>query len=936
MYRLVRPLLVALLLCTSLQAAEYGDMIRTTQGLLAHYSCDDEQNPLVDRSTNKADAQLIGDIVFGVDPAFPRLQKAMRLNKGAHLRVPKLGEHDAATVEMWLRVNKPPAEGIAGIFAADNWQAGFLHLNLRPAGVVEIAVNGVNGFPLSEPDTVPLGKWVHLVATYDRDAGEQKLYRDGRLMLEASTSPGPRMRFVEAAIGAWITGGVTRPLEADLDEIAMYSVALTPTQIRQHYAVAKGVAEKPVDFAAHVRPILEKRCFGCHGPETQESQLRLDVRDWAFRGGESGEPAVMPYAAEDSHLVKLVLSQDAESRMPPEGDALNEAEIALLKTWIDQGAIWPDEFAGHAEPEKVTTSHWSFQPVVKHQPPASDEPFVRQGNAIDPFILAKLHEKQLAPSPEADRRTLIRRLYFDMHGLPPTPEQVARFLNDNSPQAWERLVDEVLASPRYGERWASHWLDVIRYGDTHGFEVNLPRDNAWPFRDYVIKSLNDDKPYDRFIQEQIAGDQLGADAATGFLVAAPAVMPGQVGKDIASMRQARSDELHEIIVSVGSGVLGLTVGCARCHNHKFDPISQRDYYQLQAILAGVRYEDRPLRNPETVQLSDNAPLAKAVYGGTFTSSPVVHRLYRGDPMQRRERVSPDVPAVFGSLDLALTTSEPQRRLALAKWLTRPDHPLTARVMVNRIWQHHFGQGLVATPSDFGGMGVPPTHPELLDYLAATFVEQGWSLKKLHRMILSSSTYRQTSRPDSQKLAVDAGTQLLWRFPPRRLEMEPIRDSILAVSGSLDLTMGGPGFMVFKPNNNYVRVYDPKEEWGPGEFRRMIYAHRVRMAQDGVFGAFDCPDAGQPAPKRGRSTTAIQALNLLNSTFVKQQADIFAERVKREAGDDLTQQINRVFELAYNRTPSDRELELTGKVAREFGMPAVCRAVLNSNEFLFMP
>jgi hypothetical protein len=932
----MRTWLLILCLASTAGAADYADTIRSRAGLLAYYRCQGDGEELQDLSGNKQHAKLVGACEKNVDPAFAPLDKAIRLSKGAHLRLPKLGKHDAATVEMWLRVAKQPAEGIAGIYASDNWQSGFFHLNLRTGGIVELAINGVNGFPLSDPEVTPLEKWTHLVATYDREAGELKLYRDGRLVVDAPATGGPPMELVESSIGAWITGGVTRPLEADLDEIAIYSVALTAAQVREHHAIAKGISTRPVDFAKEVRPILAERCFGCHGEPKQDSQLRLDIRDWALRGGESGEPTITPYAAEDSHLVKLITNPDANARMPLDEEPLSELQIATLRNWIDQGAPWPDELAGKMPVEKVATQHWSFQPVVKHEPPASDHPFVKSGNAVDGFIMARLADKKLQPSPAANRRTLIRRLYFDMHGLPPTPEEVAKFEQDESPEAWAALVERVLASPRYGERWASHWLDVIRYGDTHGFEVNTPRDNAWPYRDYVIKSLNDDKPYDRFLLEQIAGEQLAADAATGFLVAAPAVMPGQVGKDVASMRQARADELHEIVVSIGSGVLGLTVGCARCHNHKFDPISQRDYYQLQAIVAGVRYEDRPLKHAADVRLSDRTPLASEIYGGAFSSSPAVHRLYRGDPMQRRERVAPDVPAVLGTLGLSVATPEPQRRLALAKWLVDPANPLPARVIVNRLWQHHFGTGLVATPSDFGGMGVKPTHPELLDYLAAKLVEEGWSLKKLHRLILLSNTYRQSSRPTEEGLARDGDTRLLWRYPPRRLEMEPIRDSILAVSGALDLTMGGPGFLVFKPNSNYVRVYDPKEEWGPGEWRRMIYAHRVRMAQDGVFGAFDCPDAGQPQPKRSRSTTAIQALNLLNSSFMKQQSELLAERAQREAGNDPGKQVARVFQLAYNREPTAAEQSAALNAVQEASLAAVCRAVLNSNEFLFVP
>lgn len=919
-------------------AGEYEEVVHGTPGLLVHYSGQCDADALTDLGGKKLNASLVAEIERGIASAFPALGKAIRLKKGGHVRLPGLGQHEAVSIELWLRVVAPPGEGIAGIFAADNWQSGFVHLNLRPNGVVELAINGVGGgFPLSEPEALPLQKWTHLVATYDRAAAEQKLYCNGRLLIDVAANPAPAINLVESSVGMWHTGGSTRPLEADVDEIAIYDVALTQAQVRQHYAAGKGISAVPVNFARNVQPLLAKHCIGCHGSEKQEGGLRLDIRDWAHRGGESGEPAIQPYAADESHLIQLITRESAEGRMPAEADALSSTEVSLLKTWIDQGADWPDELAGKIEPaDSPSTSHWSFQPVRKAAAPVVDHPFVREGNEIDAFIAEKLIEAGLNPSPEADRRTLIRRLYLDVLGLPPWPEDVQAFVEDASSDAWERLVDRTLASPHYGERWASHWLDVIRYGDTHGFEVNTPRDNAWPFRDYVVKSLNEDKPYHRFIMEQIAGDQLGADAATGFLVAAPAIMPGQVGKDVASIRQARADELHEMIVSVGSGVLGLTVGCARCHNHKFDPISQRDYYQLQAVFSGVQYADRPLRSAVEVQLSDRAPLAQVVYGGAFTSSPPTHRLFRGDPMHRRERVAPDVPAIFGSIGLESTTPEAERRLALARWITDPQHPLTSRVAVNRVWQHHFGQGLVATPSDFGGMGAPPTHPELLDFLASRFVEKGWSLKSLHRLILLSSTYRQSSRPTDAGMSKDADGRLLWRFPPRRLEMEPIRDSILAVSGALDRSMGGPGFMVFKPNSNYVRVYDPKDEWGPAEWRRMIYIHRVRMAQDGVFGALDCPDAGQPAPRRSRSTTALQALNLLNSSFMQQQSQLLAERIQHEAGDDPAAQITRLFAFAFQRPPRDTELVMAKSVREEFGLTAVCRAVLNSNEFLWVP
>jgi cytochrome c553 len=904
--------------------------------LLAYYRCESAAEELVDDVQADRPARFTGAPTSGVPGATPALGSALRLADQGHLRIPDLGTHAAVTIELWLKLRKVPVEGIAGVYAADGWEPGLFHINLFGGTDLELAINGTGQFPHSEPDTLRLDRWTHIVTTYDSTTGEQRLYRDGRLLIDVIAAPAPPLRLAAGSVGAWITGGVTRPLDAEVDEVAFYATALSPAEVRRHYLAARGVSTQPVDFATSIRPLLEARCFGCHGPEHIESQLRLDVRDSVLRGGESGEPALVPYSAEESHLIALVTSRDPEQRMPPEGEPLSEKDVALLRDWIDQGAPWPAELAGTWVEPAVTTTHWSFQPVTVVDPPAVDNPFVTTGNDVDAWIFAGLSSQGLSPSPEADRRTLIRRLFLDVHGLPPTPEEVARFLADEAPTAWAELVERVLASPRYGERWAVHWLDVIRYGDTHGFEVNTPRDNAWPYRDYVIRSLNDDKPYDQFLREQLAGDQLGMDAATGFLTAAPALLTGQVGKDLPSMRLARQDELHEMIVSVGAGVMGLTVGCARCHHHKFDPISQRDYYELQAIFSGVRYGDRPLRRPEQVRLQEGSVTPAAIYGGTFTAAAPVSRLYRGDPMQPRERVAPDIPAVFGTLGLDSTTPEPERRIKLAEWLTRPEHPLTSRVIANRIWQHHFGTGLVSTPSDFGAMGRPPSHPELIDHLAHRLVSGGWSLKGVHREILLSNTYRQSSAPQADGLARDAAATYLWRYPPWRLEMEPIRDAMLAVSGKLDLTMGGPGFLVFKPNSNYVRVYDAREEWGPAEWRRMVYAHRVRMAQDGVFGAFDCPDSGQPQPKRSRSTTAIQALNLLNSTFVTQQAEACAERLTREVPAGLPEQITRLFELAYTRLPTMDEQAAAIAVAMDHGLATVCLAVFNSNEFLFVP
>ncbi|MBI2480212.1 MAG: DUF1553 domain-containing protein [Planctomycetia bacterium] len=569
-----------------------------------------------------------------------------------------------------------------------------------------------------------------------------------------------------------------------------------------------------------------------------------------------------------------------------------------------------------------------------------------------------------------------------MLGLPPTIEEVNSFKGDHDPRAWERLVDRMLESPRYGERWAQHWLDVIRYADTHGFEVNTPRDNAWPYRDYVIRAFNEDKPYDQFISEQLAGDTLHADEATGFLVAAAVLLPGQIGKDDESKRLARQDELDEIIQGTGATLLGLTIGCARCHDHKFDPITQRDYYAMQAFFAGVEYGDRTIDDPGREQrLAEAADLAtriggleqlKAkkkeleatgmVFGGTFRKPDTTFVLRRGDPEQRLEEIGAAIPILFtrvvegqgsnvaevaktsGGLEPApellassatVGSDEQRRRLALAKWIASPDNPLTARVMVNRIWMYHFGQGLVATPSDFGLNGARPSHPELLDWLAGEFIRGGWSIKHMHRLILTSKTYRQSHHIDPRATQLDRDNRWLWRFASRRLEGEAIRDSMLAASGELNLKMGGPGFDFFKSRGG-LSGFPPVDQFGSEQLRRMIYAHKIRMEPVPVFGAFDCPDAGQATPIRGQSTTAIQALNLFNSQFVVERAEKFANRVRAAAAGDMDREVAVAFELAVGRQPMEIERRASLDVVNNQGLATLCRVLFNSNEFLFIP
>jgi mono/diheme cytochrome c family protein len=911
-------------------------------------------------------------------------------------------------------------------------------------------------------------------------------------------------------------------------------------------ALAACPAAAAVDAQREVWPILKERCVECHGPEKQKSSLRVDSRAALLKGGDEG-PAVVAGDAAKSHLLALVTAADKEKRMPPKGEPLTTEQVQTLRRWIDQGAPWPEQ--EHAPRIK----HWSFEPVARPPVPQIRNPQSVIRNPIDAFVAAKLGEHGLQPSPAADPRTFIRRATLDLTGLPATPDEVEAFVQACtqvgnaepvlSDEAVRRLIDRLLASPRYGERWAQHWLDVIRYADTGGYEKNGIRPSAWPYRDYVIAALNADIAYPRFILEQLAGDTLGVDAATGFLVTPPFPSRIEVGQEAAAIAQARFNGLDEVVQNIGSSMLGMTVGCARCHDHKFDPVTARDYYRMAATFAGLQFVDRPwahgapaqaqaaekqldkirrelaaypawratepisgadvfqpvraryvrlsvgatvqkyaaafdeieiwtpaekgqpprnvgsarqgavarssgaepllgskneflnderggvtscwiaksrdgvakgfgkgeiwveIELPETTvinrvawrcdhddQGSDLLPLrwryvtdwtievaeqpgqwrtvvsddrnddlakedfarrkkledqyAKAaqevwdwthLFAGRFRSPPeVIHVLSRGDPLQPRAVTGPGGIAVLGSYELPPDAPETERRVALAKWLGDEKHPLTARVLVNRVWRHHFGTGIVETPGDFGTQGERPTHPELLDWLATEFMARGWRLKELHRLICTSATYRQSSRPVAAATTVDADTRWLWRFPARRLEAESIRDSVLFASGSLDLAMGGPGANIYQPRTaRDMSEWKPLEKPGQESWRRTIYLLRMRGADDGVFKPFDVPDCGQVRAKRSESTTPLQALNLFNSGFILDQAGRLAARAQREAGVDPIRQIERIFALTLARPPSAKERADCQTTAKQHGLATVCRVIFNSNEFLFL-
>jgi hypothetical protein len=820
--------------------------------------------------------------------------------------------------------------------------------------------------------------------------------------------------------------------------------------------------------------ILQTRCVVCHGKD-KESGLDLRTREGLLKGGSRGA-AIKPGDADESLLYRFVTGEE-KPRMPL-GEELSEYQIGLLKQWIDKGAIWPNDFevipaqATQAAIKPISDeqrNYWAFRKPGRSQiPKVKNRSWVR--TPIDAFILAKLEEKGLQPSPRADKRTLIRRVTFDLTGLPPTPEEIDAFLADRSPDAYRKVVKRLLASPRYGERWAQHWLDVVRFGETNGFELDAEREQAWRYRDYVVKSLNDDTPYDRFITEQIAGDELDPNSfemrvATGFLRAGPQhVVAGN--QDLAVNRQ---EWLTEVMFGVGNGIMGLTVGCARCHDHKFDPIPQADFYRLQAFFASSDNLDfkRPtkeqeqshgaavkahkerlkpildqiaaiekpyreklkgakraklepqfanaltkeekLRSDEEKRLAKEAqsmleikwdelvaslspedrekraalrrrmhdielyapdPLPKALaVADTLNPTPPMNILKGGDPHRLGDEVRPRFPDVMLPKDASpeaeirpLQIGESKssgRRLALSRWLTAPDNPLTARVMVNRLWHYHFGRGIVATPNDFGRNGQQPTHPELLDWLAVEFMNptwnasagapgrrgagannpqsttrnpqsKGWSLKRMTELMVMSNAYQQSSAIDDTKAKVDPDNKLQWRMNRQRLDAEAIRDAILAVNGKLTEQLGGPSvkvpldpevydtiFTEYEPDNLWPVHPDPRQH-----ARRSLYLIRKRNVRLPLLVAFDAPDLMGVCGARQVSVHSLQSLTLMNSEFMLLQSRSLAERLFKEAGGDERAMISRLYELTLARKPRLDELRLTQNFLK--GQSAVIR------------
>ena len=949
-------------------------------------------------------------------------------------------------------------------------------------------------------------------------------------------------------------------------------------------------AARTVDFGRDVQPIFAKHCFACHGEKKQKAGLRLDRRPDALlskllKAGQSGE----------SRLIHLVASTDPDGRMPPDGAPLTAEQVGILRAWVDQGAKWPGPDG----------DHWSLRALVAPPIPSS----IPAVNPIDAFVLAKLAEKGWSPSPSADRRTLIRRLTFDLHGLPPSPDEIDGFLGDTAADSYERLVNRLLASPRYGERWARHWMDIAHFAETHGHDQDVIRENAWPYRDYLIHAFNSNTPYARFVREQIAGDMLFPDdpaviPALGFLAAGPWDESSQssIRDDTVDKLQAQNLDRDDTITTVFTAIASTSIHCARCHDHKFDPIPQKEYYGVQAVFAGVEranrfYDPNPIvaqtrrdlmkqkaealagkfdgkvepavvaawekevasrlsrwkpvtvsatakestvepqpdqsvrfagRRPDkdtytltatagaavtalrlevltdpslphlgpgrqdngnlhlsefrvrildgpgklvgilsavadfnqagwdiTSAIDGNIGTAWGIHpevgksheamfvlkepipaGSRFaveldqlhgdghligrarlsttnepnpgaTVQPVspaivailnvpadkrtepqrmdlarhvalsridgelaalpkpekvyaatsdfetrgsfkapkgprpVHMLMRGEVTKPGEPVAPAALALVKgppSLSVANPADEGQRRAALAGWLTDRENGLVWRSIANRVWHHHFGRGIVNTPNDFGRMGATPTHPELLDWLAVWFRDGGGSLKDLHRLIVTSRTYQQSSadRPDLAR--TDADNAYLWRMNRARVDAESVRDAVLAVSGKIELTMGGPSVRHFTlgPGVHVTPLVDYQkfDMDGPAARRRSVYRFIFRTLPDPFFEALDCPDASQFTPVRSASVTALQALALLNDRFTVRYSEHFAARLEGEE-KDRPGQVRRAYELALGRPASEAEARRLADYAAKHGLANACRLLFNCNEFLFV-
>ena len=788
-------------------------------------------------------------------------------------------------------------------------------------------------------------------------------------------------------------------------------------------------ADTSVDFASEIQPILATHCYACHGPDEAEGGLRLSDHDSVLGQHDSGESSVVPGDPNASELMRRLTSHDEADQMPPEGELLSDDQVALIRRWIEEGASW--------------RKHWAFEPVAHPTvPKVSNDKW--NENPIDALIFHQLTAANLQPNSQADRATLIRRATYDLTGLPPTPREVKDFEKDPDEDAFKRLVDRLLDSPHYGERWGRHWLDLVRYAETNSFERDGPKPNAWKYRDYVIRSFNEDKPYDQFLREQLAGDELDhvtieSLTATGFY------RLGIWDDEPADPMLARYDELDDMITTTGQAFMGLTINCARCHDHKIDPIPQTDYYAMVSVFAdvttyakrgdtlsnnqldvstpdlrkqhttadtnvskrkravrdleqigikkmsgadqratevGEKSRKRTLKKKLKSRLSDTqwrdyqtkrtqlrhaketrkelAPRNNVLgLARVHKKPPQTFVLFRGSPHSPTDPVSPGVPGILGDGDTSLPVISPPksplldriplgRRRAFADWMTDPRHRLVSRVIVNRVWQFHFGRGIVRSSNNFGKLGTPPTHPELLDWLARTFVDDKWSIKSMHRRIMNSRAYQMSSHHHADGVRVDPANDHFWRFNPRRLSAEEVRDSMLRVAGDLNTKVYGPSVYTNLSQEVLAGQSRPGEGWGKSSQkdrnRRSVYIYVKRSLLTPLLSEFDYPDPDQTCESRFITLAPGQSLALMNGEFAHSIASRLSAGLKLPELDhaDATQQlIRRIFgrqatdQEIVNGTELLEDLKHKHEQNEEQAMQTLALSVLNWNEFLFV-
>ncbi|MFK7735591.1 MAG: PSD1 and planctomycete cytochrome C domain-containing protein [Pirellulaceae bacterium] len=779
------------------------------------------------------------------------------------------------------------------------------------------------------------------------------------------------------------------------------------------------VGDESVNFANDIQTVLARRCYACHGPDVQEGGIRFDVRDTLLAEADSGEVPILAGNAATSELIRRITSTDEAEQMPPEGKRLTDDEVAAFSLWIDQGAKY----------EK----HWAFQPVQTPEIPSVSNP-EWPTTAIDNFVLHRLDSAGLVPASQADKLTLIRRVYLDVTGIPPSPEQIDYWASRWDETSYERLVDKLLADNAFGERWARTWLDVVRYAETNSFERDGAKPNAWKYRDYVIRAMNADKPYSQFVREQIAGDEL-KEVTDDSLTATGYFRLGLWDDEPADPKQALFDGFDDLVTTTGQGVMGLTFNCARCHDHKIDPITQKDYYSLVAFLRDVtpygtrgnqagnnqidlnldvaqkheslnaRLRDlgKEIRKIEQATIKKmDAPDQRATEGSRrratlkrlmsqFTEKeefaeyqglkaeqtdlrsklqslprrrtvlglaklqsppPDTHVLGRGSPHAEGEVVPVAFPTMLGGgvpeIEVPEDGKSAGRRRVLADWLTSKDNWMTARVIANRIWLHYFGRGIVRSPNNFGLMGDAPTHPRLIEHLANQLMDHDWHLKSLHREILLSTTYRMSTQANDQALAEDPNNDLFWRQNLKRLSAEQVRDSVLSVTGELNSQVLGPSMYPNLSAEVLASQSKPGNGWGQSseadQARRSIYIHVKRSLPVPMMTAFDFPDSDISCEARFLTTQPGQALTMLNSDWMQDQAENLFRRIEREVGPELHAQVKRSLEVCLCRPPDSRDVEaLVQLVERlksaqglddETARRSMCLVTMNLNAFLY--